>query len=71
MNLLHFEDNYMRRMMQVFKPHTNVFIANVPNQVSPHMQLSKPAIDTISNWVQDEDPIDEYKLKLMEAYVCS
>lgn len=58
-------DNKTARSWAPLAPHNNIFIANVPRQMSNALAIPKPVVATISNWISSGSPLDLEKQKRM------
>ena len=47
-------DNHMARLVDPLKPHYNVFSLEEPQQFSGNIEIPKPVIATISNWLHGD-----------------
>jgi hypothetical protein len=61
-------DNYLANLWKNLAPHTNVFTADRPHQISGNISIPKPVIATMSWWLEGEDQhIDPVKLQRFMA----
>jgi hypothetical protein len=58
-------DSKTAKMWEPLEPHNNIFIADVPRKMSSALDIPKPVIATISNWIADASPLDIQKQKRM------